>query len=294
MRSISIIGVGRMGGALALALSEKKYRIENLIARSSENARKIIAAINQKTRFSTLEEIANIDSEIILICTQDAEIAATAALLPEKIKNGAAVFHTSGALSSEILAKVRENGNETGSIHPLVSISDSFLGANRFENAYFAVEGTSESCRIAESLVVDLGGKPFSIDTKYKTLYHAAAVTACGHLVAVVETAIEMLAGCGLENREAQRILLPLIESTIENLRTQTPAEALTGTFARADDETFAKHTEIISRRTAPDILEIYLLLGEKSLALAEKKGADSARIEKIRRGIVMAKKHLR
>ena len=161
-----------------------------------------------------------------------------------------------------------------------VSISDAFLGKSRFKNAFFCVEGDEPSIEAAEKIVSKLGGKSFSIETKYKTLYHASAVTACGHLVAVIDTAIEMLSKCGLKAAESKEILLPLIESTIENLKTQTTGEALTGTFARADTKTFERHLEILENSVSGEALEIYLLLGERSLKLAERQGADEKRLE--------------
>jgi len=38
---ISIIGIGRVGGALAIALAKNGCEIENLVARKKENAEKI-------------------------------------------------------------------------------------------------------------------------------------------------------------------------------------------------------------------------------------------------------------
>ncbi len=125
-------------------------------------------------------------------------------------------------------------------------------------------------------------------------MYHASAVTACGHLVAVIDTAIEMLSKCGLDENDSKEILLPLIESTVENLKTQTTAEALTGTFARADGETFERHFEILEREVSAEALKIYLLLGERSLKLAEKQISDAKRLENMREKILLAKKKLR
>ena len=48
-----------------------------------------------------------------------------------------------------------------------------------------ASKATKKAVEAAKKIVDALGGKSFSIETKYKTLYHASAVTACGHLVAV-------------------------------------------------------------------------------------------------------------
>jgi predicted short-subunit dehydrogenase-like oxidoreductase (DUF2520 family) len=293
MQTVSIIGVGRLGGALSLALN-KNYRIENLISRNPGKAVKIAENLTDKPQIYTISKAENIKSEIILICTPDSEISNVAKTIAEKLQHKPFVFHTSGSLSSEVLKDLHNIGCKIGSIHPLVSVSDAFLGAERFENAYFCLEGETSAVQVAEKIVGDLNGKSFFIETKHKILYHAAAVTACGHLVTVIDTALEMLAKCGLENENAQKILLPLIKSTIENLEAQTTAEALTGTFARADYTTFEKHLDNLKKNVSPLAVGIYLLLGERSLQLAERQGADRKNLDKIRKKITLAKKNLR
>ena len=290
---ISIIGIGRVGGALALALTKSGYEIESLVARNEKDFEKIFDFI-KKPKFLLFEEIQEITSDVIFITTQDFEILNVARTLAQSLHNKPFVFHTSGSLSSEILQDLEKKGCKIGSIHPLVSISDAVLGAKRFENAYFCIEGDDESVEIAEDIVKNLQGKSFSIETKYKTLYHASAVTACGHLVALIDAAIEMLTKCGLEEKDAQKILLPLIKSTIDNLTTQTTAEALTGTFARADVETLEKHIEILRENVSDEALEVYLQLGKRSAHLAEVQGADVRKLEKMRDKLSLAKKNLK
>ncbi len=296
MKTVSIIGIGRVGGALALALNKlvEKYRIENLIVRKPGKTGEIADNLSEKPRIFTLAEAEKIESDIIFICTQDAEIPDVAQNLAAKLKHKPYIFHVSGSLSSEILNDTKKIGCKTGSIHPLVSVSDAFLGARRFENAYFCVEGEPSAVRLAEKIVRDLRGKFFLIETKNKIIYHAAAVTACGHLVAVIDTALEMLRKCGVERADAQKILLPLIKSTVENLETQTAAQALTGTFARADFSTFEKHLAALTENVSPLAVEIYLLLGERSLELAEKQGANRENLDKIGKKLTLAKKNLK
>ncbi len=290
--NVSIIGIGRLGGALALALSGKSFVVENLFARKLETAERIANIANSKI-FSD-NEFENIRSEIVLITTQDSEITTVAENLAGKLQSTPIVLHASGSLSSDVLQNLQYIGCAVGSLHPLISISDAFLGKTRFENAYFCVEGDETAIEAAEKIVSELGGKSFSIETKYKTLYHASAVTACGHLVAVIDTAIEMLSKCGLNENNSKEILLPLIESTVENLKTQTTDAALTGTFARIDMETFERHLEIMEREVSAEALQIYLLLGERSLKLAEKQISDTKKLENMREQILLAKKKLR
>ncbi len=274
MISVSIIGVGRVGGALAIALPKDKYTVENLIGRA--------------------ETAAEISTDIVFITTQDSEIVAVAESLVGKLKPGTIVFHTSGSNPSSILDALKDTGCKTGSIHPLVSISSPELGPERFRGAYFCVEGVDEAVTLGKQIVADLGGNSFTIDTKFKTLYHASAVTACGHLVALFDAAVEMMTKVGLTDADAKEILLPLVTSTVQNLGEQTTAAALTGTFARADIETFTRHLGALNQYVSDDLLEIYLLLGERSLELAAKQGVSPERIDTLRAKVSIAKSKLK
>ncbi len=291
---ISIIGTGRLGGALAIALAKNGHTIENLVARKIENAQRVAAVINPKPELLSSNELSEISSETILITTQDFEIEDAARQLAEKLKHKPFVFHTSGSLSSDILQTLKDAGCRIGSIHPLVSISDAVLGAKRFADVYFCVEGDAESVAVAEKIVSSLNGKSFRVATEYKTLYHASADTASGHLVALIDVAIEMLGKCGLDETDAREIFLPLIKSTVENLQTQTTSAALTGTFSRADVKTVENHLKILRENVSTEAVEIYVQLGMRSAHLAERQGANPAKLAEILGKLSLAKKNLR
>ena len=281
--NIAIIGVGKMGGALALAFSKKNYTVTQLFSRNYEKADEIAKLIEPRPEIFGSEEFEKINADIVFITTQDSEIARVAKNLAERLENLPYIFHTSGALSSKILEKLSENGCEVGSIHPLISISDARIGAESLKGAYFCLEGDSLAVDIATQIIANLEGISFSIETNYKPLYHASAVTACGHLVALVSTAVEMLSNCGLSKIQAQTIIFPLLKSTIDNLSLQTPAEALTGTFARADTETLKLHLAALEKVDSKELLEIYKLLGLRSLHLAAELGTDAEKLEQMR-----------
>ncbi len=289
---ISFIGIGRLGGALALALAEKGFEIENLITRHRETAETIAQKMNAK--ILGFDKTGAVSSDVIFITTRDFEIETAAENLAENLTNKPVVFHTSGSLSSAVLRKLKEIGCKTGSLHPLISVSDADLGKKNFKGAYFCAEGDAEAVEIAREIIEKLEGKFFSVKTEYKTLYHASAVMVSGHLVALVDAAIEMLARCGLEKPEAQKVLLPLIESTVENLKTQTPAAALTGTFARADVDTFHRHLKTLRENVSAEVLETYLQLGGRSAHLAEEQNASREDFEKMRREVLIAKNNLK
>lgn len=292
MVSVSIIGPGRVGGALSLALPQEKYRIDQIIGRTSAGVEPVRVFGHQL--IGGLEKIPLIGSEVVFITTGDANIGNTSRSLSGKLRPGSFVFHTSGALTSEILDDLAAAGSYVGSIHPLVSISKAELGPERFSGAYFCIEGSPLAVEKAKEIVADLGGTAFTVPTKFKTLYHAAAVMACGHLVALFDSAVEVLTACGLSPVESKKILLPLVTSTVENIGQQSTSSALTGTFGRADIETFTRHLTTLNENVSDDLLEIYLLLGERSLELAAKEGVNPARIDSMRAKMSVAKSRLK
>jgi predicted short-subunit dehydrogenase-like oxidoreductase (DUF2520 family) len=294
MTSVSIIGVGRVGGALAISLANAKYSIDNLVYHGRPVVPSVVEKLPSKPKIHSIDELSEISSDIIFISTPDSEIASVSSRLVAYIETKPFIFHTSGALSSAVLSDLKAIGCRTGSMHPLVSISSPELGAERFPGAYFCIEGEKKAVAEAETIVADLGGISFSIDTRFKTLYHAAAVTACGHLVALFDAAIEMMTKCGLDADEAKKVLMPLVKSTVQNLDEQSTASALTGTFARADLETFNEHLKTLNENVSDDLLEIYLLLGERSLELAARQGVSSEKIDSLRAKVSVAKSRIK
>ena len=142
---VSIIGVGRLGGALALALSAKGYKVRQLVAKDYISAKKIADLIDPQPEILNLSQIEDLSTDIIFIATQDSEIEAVGELLAKDLVQMPFIFHTSGAKPSSILHELRRLQYEVASFHPLVSISDPIVGAKSFENAYFCLEGDSEA-----------------------------------------------------------------------------------------------------------------------------------------------------
>ena len=274
--NVSIVGSGRLGTALARALASSAYKVEAVVARQIAHARRAAKLLGPATLALSEEQLERLPaSKIVFITTPDAEILKTATRLAglEGSSKGRTVLHTSGALSaSEVLAPLAAAGFATGSIHPLVSISESRVGAEKLRGAYYCLEGDVIARRVARSIVKDLGGHSFYISSKYKPLYHAAAVMASGHVTALIAIAIDMLTQCGIDERTARRVLRPLLESTMANLSASGPEAALTGTFARGDLVTVRRHLQALSNKTPAAALAAYKLLGRQSLALTQQK----------------------
>jgi predicted short-subunit dehydrogenase-like oxidoreductase (DUF2520 family) len=287
--TINIIGAGRLGTALAYALSSRGHSIAAIVSRRKAHARRAARLIGDKrTRALAQKELDQLPhADIIFITTPDDVIAEVAAQLATSLKldrrgKSSTVLHASGALSSEVLSVLRARGFQTGSMHPLVSVSEPRAGAQSLQKAFYCVEGERAAVALARGIVRDLGGQSFSLDSRDKALYHAAAVMASGHVVALLDIAAGMLVRCGLSERRARAVLMPLVRSTVDNLSQSEPKRALTGTFARADTATVLRHLDTLRAPGLRDALAVYILLGQHSLQLARANAADTAALKQI------------
>jgi len=306
-----IIGAGRLGTALARALAGVGHQPVFLLGRDLRRARRAREAAGVDCDVYSAASLGDLPQvDLLFITTPDDALAETASRLaaaegerrgplPKRLAGGrrGVALHTSGALTSEELAPLRERGYAIGSLHPLVAVSDVAQGAVSLRYAFYCVEGEARAVRAARGVVSDLGrdfgAQSFTVPAEKKALYHAAAVMCAGHTVALFDAAASLLAACGLKPREAQRVLLPLLSSAVSNLSPRghkgaqpEPSEALTGSFARADVGTVRKHLAALEEAGDPEALEIYRLLGRRSLRLAAERGADAEVLAEIARAL--------
>jgi len=217
-------------------------------------------------------------ADLFLISTQDDRIRDAVHLIRKSTagfsgmhhgrrRRSIVALHTSGALSSQVLAPLKQAGFVIGSCHPLQTFESARRSVSLISRTYFCVEGEPAALRAARILVREIGGRFFEIQTGQKELYHAGAVLASGGLTALVSISLEILSRCGLGRKDATRVLFPLIEGTIANIKAVGPAQALTGPVRRRDTGTIRRNTKALAS-VEPDWGRIYSLLARRSLIL--------------------------
>src|SRR5262249_54736420 len=184
MRSLTIVGAGRVGRSLGRALRESGWKIFGVVARTKPEARRGVRFIGQGYPFVGVSGQA-VSPRTILVAVQDSELFSLASelarLCPGDWK-GKVIIHTSGGLGSDVFAPLRAVGASVGSMHPMQTFSG--IGVPPLEGRVFTIEGDPAARRIARQFVHTLGGYVLQLPVKGKATYHAAASMAAGQVLA--------------------------------------------------------------------------------------------------------------
>ena len=273
---VTIIGAGRMGQGLGLALKRRGYKVVLL----NRGPREVIPplVLHQGSRAE-----ATADSELILLATPDDAIAAVAAGLAAEraITRDQVVLHLSGLLDRTALVALEETGAGLGSFHPLQSVAEPATAAERLKGAYVGVEGDERALVAAERLANTLRMIPVRIPAAAKPAYHAGAAFVANYTVALVGVAERLARSAGVSEEVASRIYLPLLGGAVANLTSLGPAASLTGAVRRGDVQTLQAHLEALSS----DDRKLYKIVAKAAVALAREAGLSgeaAARVDAI------------
>ncbi len=226
----AIVGVGRVGGSFGSALESVGWPVAMV---HHEEAASIAQVLASSERWSVPEGVAVPDeADLVLLCVPDASVSRVAAELPASDRS--VVVHCCGILDLDVLG----GHGRTASIHPLVSLPDPEVGASRLRGAWFAVAGDDE----VRSIVAVLGGTALEVAPQQRVSYHAAAVVASNHLVALLAHTQRIAAHAGVP----LEAYLDLVRGTVENVAVAGVEGALTGPVARGDWATVKAHLDAL------------------------------------------------
>ena len=111
MTTISILGTGRAGGALAIALDRAGIDVEVLIHHKSP-----AGLLLEKAKQVPLESLAEISTEVLIIATPDPKIRPMAEKIAQFSSLPRVALHLSGSLASDELASLKMRGRSAGLI----------------------------------------------------------------------------------------------------------------------------------------------------------------------------------
>ena len=215
--SISIIGLGAVGSALAKALARTgRFRLM-LVGRGRANEKRLAHSFRAEY-VPALEQLKQ-DQGIIILSVGDRD-------LPDVIRTLAGlklpwpkltVLHTSGPQGIKVLTPLARRGAGVAAWHPYQTFPKRAKNV-ALDGVTFGITANKRGLAVARALTRAMGGIPLMVREQDRALYHASAVFACGFVAADLLTAEEILRGLGIPLKKARAAVLHMAEATLKNV----------------------------------------------------------------------------
>jgi predicted short-subunit dehydrogenase-like oxidoreductase (DUF2520 family) len=245
--TVSVIGAGKLGTALARALRGNGVKVTLRAARKG-----LPRAI---------------DADIVVLAVRDRDLRPLAERMVGVVSPRAVVVHVAGALGAEALAPLRGACAGIAQMHPMISFASTRTTPS-LARGNVLLQGDAAAVTRARRLARLLGMTPRHVPGLDAVAYHAAAGLVANGAAALAAVGAELLVQAGVARDVAPKMLGPLLRSVGDNVEALGFPEALTGPVRRGDAAGVEKHLKTL-RDKLPQAVGLYLAAAEAQLPLA-------------------------
>ena len=243
---VGVIGAGRVGSALAVAIDRAGWPVVAVSSRDAARRSRVGRLIPGAGSWTTRRPWSDL-VDLVLLTVPDDVIETVAASI--RLRPGQAIVHTSGALPSGILAAAQVPGTTAASFHPLVPFADLDRALAALPGATIAIEGDPALVALLSELATDWAPgrsrcRPRASlpITRRRSWPRAASWRSW-------MSSPSWAARSGHGRTDGTRaIYAPLIRAGLANAKSLGIAAALTGPVVRGDARTVELHLEAIDR----------------------------------------------
>lgn len=247
IETVSLVGSGNIAHWLVYALKKADVDIRQIYSRQLDHAKELAA----KAGADAIDNLRDLspDSDLYIFSVKDDSYETLLSQLPFCLP---LAVHTAGSLSIRIFEPYADS---YGILYPYQSLNKNMDFANvevplsvesndkMVENELFAFAGRLSS-------TVQLMGEA------QRLVLHRAAIFGCNFTNAMYAIAYDILR----ENNIDWRMILPLLENTLDKVKTMNPHDAQTGPAKRGDQNIIRMHQEALQDER---LREIYRLMSD-------------------------------
>lgn len=247
IETVSLVGSGNIAHWLVYALKKADVDIRQIYSRQLDHAKELAA----KAGADAIDNLRDLspDSDLYIFSVKDDSYETLLSQLPFRLP---LAVHTAGSLSIRIFEPYADS---YGILYPYQSLNKNMDFANvevplsvesndkMVENELFAFAGRLSS-------TVQLMGEA------QRLVLHRAAIFGCNFTNAMYAIAYDILR----ENNIDWRMILPLLENTLDKVKTMNPHDAQTGPAKRGDQNIILMHQEALQDER---LREIYRLMSD-------------------------------
>lgn len=243
IQKIVLIGAGNVAEHLGQAFIDVGIKIIGIYSRTSSKSQKLAL----KFKCEVFDSIQNLPfADLYLICINDDQIKQVVKNIP----SNQFTAYTSGTVE---LTQFISHKN-IGVFYPLQTFSKD-SNVTLFEVPFLIESNDTEFSQVLFELAYKISRNVLFATSEDRKKIHLAAVMINNFTNHLVYLATEFLE----KNNLNSSILNPLLEETINKLKTTSPFDAQTGPARRGDSETIKAHLSLLDDNAK----EIYKILSE-------------------------------
>ena len=245
INTVSLIGSGNIAHWLVYAMRKAGVTVRQIYSRQLGHAQ----ALAEKADAEAIDNLRDLspDSDMYIFSVKDDSYESLLQHLPFRLPMAA---HTAGSLSIRIFEPYAES---YGILYPYQSVNKGM----DFEDVIvpLCVETNNQT---AENELLAFANRLTSavqqLDESQRLVLHRAAIFGCNFTNAMYSIAYDILK----EHHIDWKIILPLLQNTMEKVKTMNPHDAQTGPAQRGDQNIIRLHQEALQDEK---LKEIYRLM---------------------------------
>lgn len=279
---IILIGAGKIASSILPAFYENGFPIEAVYSNKKSSAKQLVEKVNCKNFNNKIAKLPN-KNLILIIAVPDSEIkkVVSGILINNSNLKGKIIFHLSGTLTSDELLPLKKADAEIASFHIMQTFPDKKTVP--INNSYCAIEsGNKKTANKLLTIAKQIKLKPIVIEKEKKIYFHLAGVFASNFLVGLIKQSSDIFEKATGNKNHFNEIMFPIIQSTLNNIKSKGIEKSLSGPVERGDFSTIEKHYNLLLKKDK-EYFDLYILNSKLLLEIAfNKKSIDKSQFNQI------------
>ncbi len=264
LQSISIIGAGRVGSTLAIAMHRAGLPVSMVASRTESSAVNLAAMIAGCTAVS---EQAAADADLVFLTVPDDDIETVASRLTWR--TGQYVVHCSGATEIMALAHAQMCGAQIGGFHPIQIFADPESSVALLPGTVVGIESGTALEVILRDIATRLKMVVMMLPEGVRARYHGGSLFMSSFLLSMFQESVQIWATFGMTEKQTLDALLPLAAGVIQTAQQKGLAASIAGPISRGDANVVRRHLAAFNAIGASHV-DFYKTLSNRQLMLAE------------------------
>ena len=255
--SVTLIGAGNVASWLVFALTKAGIPIRQIYGRNLQKCQKLA----EKCHAEAIDNLSNLknNSDLYIFSLKDDAYKLVIPSIPFRLPMAAI---TAGSVSQEVLSPIADR---YGVVYPPQSFTQ---GADFSDiEVPLCIEGSDENtAKELFAFAQKISSNVQYVNELQRKRLHMAAVFSSNFTNAMYGIGFDLLEKEGLD----PKMLLPLLQNTLDKLQTLSPWQSQTGPASRSDKKVMNEHLELLEDS---DLQDIYKLI---SYYILKKTGPDT------------------